>query len=77
MIASPPASSDVIPIPPPIPATTIPQTIVRASPNLLLRLIIIIGVRLYDERKIINVKPVRSPSGYSYAFPVGLINEHH
>ena len=55
IIASPPATNDNIPRPPPIPAIAIPQMIVSASPKRRWRFIFEIG--LYDEWKIINVKP--------------------
>lgn len=54
IIASPPATSDNIPRPPPIPAIAIPLMIVSASPKRLWLFIFEIG--LYDEGKIINVK---------------------
>ena len=55
IIASPPATNDNIPRPPPIPAIAIPQMIVSASPRRLWRIIFEMG--FYNEWKIINVKP--------------------
>ena len=53
-IASPPATKDNIPRPPPIPAIAIPQTIVSASPTRLWFFIFEMG--LYNIWNIINVK---------------------
>jgi hypothetical protein len=54
IIASPPATNDSIPRPPPIPAIAIPQIIVSPSPTRLWCFIFEMG--LYNNWKIINVK---------------------
>ena len=54
IIASPPATNDNIPRPPPIPAIATPQTIVSASPTRLWFFIFEMG--MYNIWKIINVK---------------------
>jgi hypothetical protein len=54
IIASPPATNDNIPRPPPIPAIAMPETIVSASPTRLW--CFIFEMRMYNNWKIINVK---------------------
>jgi hypothetical protein len=54
IIASPPATSDNIPSPPPIPAIATPHTMVSASPTRLW--FFIFEMRLYNDWKIINVE---------------------